>query len=221
MSPKNNHKDSSGNDHNVKERLLDAAEKYFADKGFDATTVREITTYADSNLAAVNYYFGGKENLYVEVFRRRLKQITKARKNRVRKAISVDKPTLKEILDEFANAFLKPFRDRETGERLMKMMINEITNPKLPKSMFVKEVAIPTIDIMSKALRKIYPNLEDDEIFLITFSLAGQLLHVHRITELHKSGDLDGFPVTDIDVLVDHIINFTIAGIKNVAKKVE
>jgi Bacterial regulatory proteins, tetR family len=41
----------------TKTKILDAAEKLFADKGFDATSLRDITTGADVNLAAANYHF--------------------------------------------------------------------------------------------------------------------------------------------------------------------
>ena len=47
----------------TKTRILDAAEKLFGDKGFDATSLRDITTEADVNLAAVNYHFQSKDSL--------------------------------------------------------------------------------------------------------------------------------------------------------------
>jgi len=50
-------------------RILDAAGPIFAEKGFDGATVREICHAAGVNLAAVNYYFGGKEELYREALR--------------------------------------------------------------------------------------------------------------------------------------------------------
>ena len=50
-------------------RILDAAGPIFAEKGFEAATVREICHAAAVNLAAVNYYFGGKEELYREALR--------------------------------------------------------------------------------------------------------------------------------------------------------
>ncbi|MFO8058268.1 MAG: CerR family C-terminal domain-containing protein [bacterium] len=49
------------------ERLINAAGELFAEKGFKETTVREICEKAGANLAAVNYYFRDKENLYQEV----------------------------------------------------------------------------------------------------------------------------------------------------------
>ena len=54
-----------------RERLLDEAEALFSEKGYNAVTVREISAAADCNLASINYYFGNKKNLYLEVFRER------------------------------------------------------------------------------------------------------------------------------------------------------
>ena len=47
----------------TKSKILDAAEYLFADKGFNGTSLREITSLAEVNLAAVNYHFGSKKEL--------------------------------------------------------------------------------------------------------------------------------------------------------------
>jgi AcrR family transcriptional regulator len=55
----------------TKERILNEAEALFAEKGYHAVSVREITAAAECNLAAMNYHFGHKQDLYLEVFRAR------------------------------------------------------------------------------------------------------------------------------------------------------
>ena len=50
----------------TKARLLEAAGEEFAEKGFELARVRAICERAGANLAAVNYHFGDKEQLYVE-----------------------------------------------------------------------------------------------------------------------------------------------------------
>ena len=59
----------------VQERLIDVAEALFCEQGYNNTSVRELAAAADCNLAAVNYYFGGREKLYMEVWRRLLKKM--------------------------------------------------------------------------------------------------------------------------------------------------
>ena len=52
----------------TKSRILDVANELFATRGFDGTSVRDIANEADVNLAAINYHFKNKENLYHKVF---------------------------------------------------------------------------------------------------------------------------------------------------------
>src|ERR1700674_967063 len=56
----------------TKTRILDAAEQLFMEHGFEATSLRSLTTAASVNLAAVNYHFGSKEELFQAVLTRRL-----------------------------------------------------------------------------------------------------------------------------------------------------
>src|SRR3982751_2203971 len=60
-------------------RILDAAETLFMEHGFEATSLRLITAAASVNLAAVNYHFGSKEELFQAVLTRRLHPMKQAR----------------------------------------------------------------------------------------------------------------------------------------------
>jgi AcrR family transcriptional regulator len=55
----------------TRQRLLDVAERLFAEQGFEGTSMRALTSQAGANLAAVNYHFGSKEALFEAVFARR------------------------------------------------------------------------------------------------------------------------------------------------------
>src|ERR1700750_632054 len=63
----------------TKTRILDAAEILFMEHGFEATSLRSLTTAAGVNLAAVNYHFGTKEELFQAVLTRRLDPMNQER----------------------------------------------------------------------------------------------------------------------------------------------
>ena len=63
----------------TKDRILDAAEKLIAEKGYDGTSLRAITREAGVNLAAIHYHFGGKLPLFKEMFERRVGGINQER----------------------------------------------------------------------------------------------------------------------------------------------
>ena len=63
----------------TKDRILDAAERLFGERGFPATSLRDITAGAGVNVASVNYHFGSKEALLTAVLARRLGPINRER----------------------------------------------------------------------------------------------------------------------------------------------
>jgi AcrR family transcriptional regulator len=83
------------------ERILDAAEQLFAEKGFAETSLRLITSKAGVNLAAVNYHFGSKKALIQAVFSRFLGPfcISLDRELERRQAKPENKPSLEDLLE--------------------------------------------------------------------------------------------------------------------------
>src|ERR1700682_363381 len=63
----------------TKTRILDAAEQLFMEHGYEATSMRQLTSAAGVNLAAVNYHFGSKEELFQAVLTRRLDPMNQER----------------------------------------------------------------------------------------------------------------------------------------------
>jgi AcrR family transcriptional regulator len=60
----------------TKNKILDAAESLFATQGFNGTSLREITSQAEVNLAAVNYHFGSKKELIKSVMSRYMNELS-------------------------------------------------------------------------------------------------------------------------------------------------
>lgn len=93
----------------TKTTILDAAERLFAERGFAATSLRELTGRANANLAAVNYHFGSKEGLAIAVLARRLGPINAERRRRL--DMLATGPTVEAIV----RAFLEPVFRTATG----------------------------------------------------------------------------------------------------------
>ncbi len=64
----------------TKAKIMDAAEKLFAEKGFDGTSIRAICSTARVNVAAVHYHFNGKEGVVEAIFERRMVGLATRRK---------------------------------------------------------------------------------------------------------------------------------------------
>jgi len=88
----------------TRDRILDAAEKLFAKQDYDGTSLREITEFAGANLAAVNYHFGAKKELYRAVLARRFRPINQlrlAQLDAAEKQATGQPVSLRQLLDIF------------------------------------------------------------------------------------------------------------------------
>jgi len=203
------------------EKLLNAAEELFAEKGFKGTLIRQITEKANCNLAAVNYHFGGKDKLYLEIFRRRICTIRDMWTTRIHRMFSEKgrTPTLETLLATFARTFIKPFADKRS-ERLMQLIMSERLNQHLPRDLLVKELIEPIRSIMKDTLMQVCPNLNDLEADLCIHSIVGQLSHLIQVQKIYEENrKKEDLPILDQEEALDHIVKFSAAGIRGYAEK--
>ena len=106
----------------TKDRILGAAEELFAQYGFSGTSLRQVTSHADVNIAAVNYHFGSKENLVNEVFRRRMDEMTAARLAQLEQARSARPGDLRAVLAAFVEPALAMAQDRQSGGAVVRVI---------------------------------------------------------------------------------------------------
>jgi AcrR family transcriptional regulator len=208
-------------DRGVKGRLLDAAEILFCEHGFEGTSIRDIAASADCNIAAVNYYFGGKENLYMDVWRRHLIPMRDDRIASIEKVMSKKKGKIKleDLLKSFADTFVGPLMNADRGSCLSRLMAREYIDRRLPTNIFVDEVMTPTISAMSGALIKTCPHLDKSKVLMVIFSLVGQLVHLVHIKVMFEQSDEDmDLPAFDLNEAINHIVKFTGAGIRAYCK---
>lgn len=83
-------------------KILRAAQKLFALRGFDGVTMRAIASEAGVNLASIVYYFENKEGLYLSVFRQYAEPLMEARLKKLKEA------DIHPSLQAYARAFIEP-----------------------------------------------------------------------------------------------------------------
>ncbi len=200
----------------TRERLLDSAELLFARHGFAATSVRAITREAGCNLAAVNYHFGGKTELYREVFRRRLAALRTQRIASVRRTVTqaAGRASLERVLRAFADAFLEPLVDASAGRSLVVLLGRELLDPQLEPELFRDEMMTPVRSALVEALVAAEPRLVRRDLRLGMESFIAQLTHVVHLKRFTDTLEPPPEEAFNLPELVEHIVVFAAAGIR-------
>ncbi|MGC8886886.1 MAG: TetR/AcrR family transcriptional regulator [Verrucomicrobiia bacterium] len=120
-----------GKKYNPKERILDVAEKAFADCGFEGASMRDIVKAAKVNLATVYYYFGSKEGLLLAVLDRRFDPFYKKQKETLKKfQENPDKYSLEDILEAMLKTPLSIAESEPSRIQIIRRLIGRmVTEP--------------------------------------------------------------------------------------------
>lgn len=209
----------------VQDRLVEAAEVLFCQRGFDDTGVREIAAAAGCNVASINYYFGGKDRLYIEVWRRQLAIMRETRTGGIRKVMSGNElPSLEELLKSYARSFLEPLADESglsVGQghcRFVELMIREMVDPRLPADMFVTEMVSPVMAVLTEAIQTVCPWLKPPTVQRMILSVVGQLVYVVAARRMFERCDCANLPRLNPEEMIDHIVRFSAAAIRGYEK---
>src|SRR5277367_2703679 len=110
----------------TRERILKAAERLFADRGYDATSIRAIVAKARVNQAAINYHFAGKEGLYREVLRAAFRALTEHQLSHAQETQVMPQA---QALREFVRHQLRPLLARDELSRHIRIFNWEAVRP--------------------------------------------------------------------------------------------
>jgi len=201
-------------------RLLDAAEVLFAEKGFRDTSVREITAAAACNVASINYHFKNKDNLYKEVYVRRIRQLREMRIAGIERVLSLGREgTVEDLVGTFARTFLEPLVNAESGRLLIMLMTREMNEPRLSKELFFEEMVRPVQERLRGAIAVLCPGIDAESTDLSIQAMVGQLMFFIRMRELQQAhqGQLPAPPA--MELFIEHLVRFSSAGIRAFAGK--
>ncbi|HJQ80585.1 MAG TPA: CerR family C-terminal domain-containing protein [Lacipirellulaceae bacterium] len=204
----------SSNDLDTKrERIVEAAGELFAERGFEATTVRDICQAADANVAAVNYYFGDKQRLYVEA-------VVRAHRWRMERVKlpewSVD-TTAEQKLADFIKTFIRRVRSGPGDTWHTRLIMREIGNPSAACAELVQSSIRPQFEILLSILGELLPDETDaQKLRLTAFSIVGQCLFYHFADPVIRNLLNDEeYAALEIEKLADHITQFSMQSFKH------
>ena len=193
----------------AKQRLLEAAGEVFAAQGFQNATVRDICRRAGTNVAAVNYYFRGKRELYAAVLSYAYECALKAHPGDWSPTAGPPERRLRAFVGSLLGRVLDEGRRAWHG----KLMAREMMQPTPALDALVAERIGPMFEALRSIIRELLgPGARPDAVRLCAFSVVGQCLHYHHarpvVVRLYPA---QRYRATDIARLADHITRFSLA----------
>ncbi len=161
----------------TKERILSAAERLFAEHGFAETSLREVTSRADVNLAAVNYHFGSKSNLVNEVFRRRLDELSANRLAALAAAEGEFGGSLDKVLAAFIEPALALSVDRQGGSVFVRVIARAYAEKDDSLRKFLSDNYGHVMREFARAIAVCLPGLSREQLYWRLDFLAGALTY--------------------------------------------
>jgi len=155
----------------TRERILKAAERLFAERGYEGTSIRAIVAKARVNQAAVNYHFAGKEGLYSEVLRAAFRALTQDQLSHAEEANSMSR---EEALAAFVRRQLRPLMARDEVSRHMRIFSWETAQPTAVFRKLVSEEAAPFMGLATDLVRRFLPEADRRTLSIAAVWLIGQ-----------------------------------------------
>ncbi len=206
----------------TRNRLLATAEKLFAANGFEATSVRDITTAAGcNNVAAINYYFGSKDKLYEACVLGLFRDMREWRTERIRKDMAkfAGNPSLEDFLRCFVRGFLDELGDEERRQRLDAFIAHEIRSARLHPTLFRDELVQPVRDITTTYFSQNAPGLDQQSTDLFIEFFMGHLVHIRRLHDQINNGLTNVLSTVSETEFVDKIVTYASGGIRACAAR--
>ena len=203
----------------AKRRLLEAAEQLFADNGFEAVSVRDVTKAAEANVASVNYHFGSREGLITTVITRYMLPVNEerlARLETLEKRWAGKAAPLEEIIEAFARPLVGMVRKSELSERLFCRLLARIfmlQHEALPPA--IEEQMKVLSDRLIRLLGKALPELGTEELAWRMHFVGGAMIHALLNQEvLHRlTNGASGAPT--MEAVLSRFIRFAAAGLRD------
>lgn len=201
----------------TREKLLGVAGRVFADRGYQAATIREICLRAAANVAAVNYHFGGKLGLYTEVLQ---ESVRAAQIEAVQNALDQNAPP-EDILRAVIRARLRGVCRGDLPDWHFRILAHELAQPTPALRQLINKVARPIYKRLLELIGGMIglpPN--DDKTRLCANSVMGQIL-TYVLAGPLLAGVWPELKMTpeQVERIADHIADFSLSYLQDFRSK--
>ncbi|HWE02328.1 MAG TPA: CerR family C-terminal domain-containing protein [Tepidisphaeraceae bacterium] len=194
----------------TRRKLLQAAGEVFADRGFHAATIKQITDRAGASLASVNYHFQDKAELYAAVLRRIAEEVAEV--------IPPDDQMSGDAtarFRQFIHYFCSRLMGREKPAWEQVLMAREMAEPTAALEPLYKQVVGPLSEKLSALIAELLrASPSDPAVGLAAASVLGQCVYYMRhrrlFSRMHPQMDVP----PSVEQLAGHITAFSLAGIR-------
>lgn len=202
----------------VRDRLLEVAGPVFSEKGFEKATVREICQKADVNVASVNYYFGDKEQLYREV-------VCLAKEIGVSRAPLPEwtkQTSAEQKLRDWVTTLVRRMLGAGEFSWSNNLIMREVLRPSKACGHLIQELFRPFLNIADSILEEILGDgVPEYRRMQCVFSIAAQC-QFYRVSGglvTLMLGEEEKALHYDVEHLIDHILQFSLAAVKNLKEE--
>jgi len=211
-------------DEPTKNRLVAAAAALFAEKGFHATSVRDIARRAGANVASGHYHYGSKKALYLEVLREQFRNI----RNELRRHGASRPPEELSHLSHDEIVDVLRSRIRTMLELLIGpspslhaiLMQREMCDPSEALPVIVAEFIVPMTEEMGAIVSRLFPQINAEDIEHCVRSIAGQVLFYRfAMPAMLHVQSREKYPRGTVAKLAEHVTDFSLGGVERVASR--
>ena len=206
---------SAPRDTQTRHRLLKAAERLFADRGFKKVTVRDICRVARANVAAVNYHFGDKLGLYREVLQSAIDGM-RGTNDAARQAGEGQPPDeqLRRYIGIFVHRVLAPGNDT-----VHKLINREMNDPTPALDTLVEQGVRPRVEYLSGLIAEIIGCAPTEQrVLRCVASVQAQTVSYLPNPIAARLGLANKPTAANLDDIADHIADFSLAGVRAVGR---
>jgi AcrR family transcriptional regulator len=202
----------------TKEKILEAASEVFVAHGFKTATVREICKKAGVNIAAINYHFGDKENLYLATLRY-CREISFKKYPVYPNAEESESP--EEGLKAFIHSFVFRVLEEGPASRFAKLVAREYLQPTKALDVLVKETIRPAFLRLSNIVRQLIGERAGDEtVQRCCMSIVSQFLFfLYARPVIKRLFGKASFKAEEITGIARHITFFSLHAIRGMKGK--